>query len=281
MAEDWSSTEVEAIIADYFRMLEQELRGESYSKTNHRRELSKLLRGRSDGSIERKHQNISAALLALGFPYINGYKPLRNYQRVLFEAVDAHVSRRPNVESIVAVQVDEPAYLPPVQNVLSILEEPPGSRSRTARQRPSGYQVVPSRRIDYLAREARNSSLGAAGEKLVIEFETARLRRGHNPKLADRIERVSETKGDSVGFDILSFEESGRERLIEVKTTSYAKETPFYFTRNELSCSRDKPEEYFLYRLFQFRSTPRLYFRSGALDKSFRIEPVEFLARVA
>lgn len=280
MAEDWARIEVEAIVADYFRMLEHELRGDPYNKTEHRRNLQKLLRNRSDGSVERKHQNISAALLALGFPYISGYKPLRNYQRMLLEAVEAHVSREPSIERIVAAQVDEPASQPPVNDILSALEEPPKPKPRTAKQPSPSYQVQRGRRIDYLAREARNSSLGEAGEKFVIEFEIARLRSGRNPKLADRIEWVSETKGDGAGFDVLSFEESGRERMIEVKTTSYGKETPFYFTRNELNCSRERVEEYFLYRLFQFRHSPRLYFKSGALDKSFQVEPVGFVARV-
>lgn len=281
MAADWDRFEVEAIVADYFRMLERELRVESYNKTEHRSNLKKLLRNRSDGSIERKHQNISAALLELGFPYINGYKPLCNYQRMLFEAVVAHVSRQPAVEQIVAAQVEEPASPPSVRDILSALEDPPESRPLAARQGKPGYQAPTGRHVNYLAREARNSSLGSAGEKFAIEFEIARLRRARNPRLADRIERVSETKGDTAGFDILSFEESGRERFIEVKTTAYGKETPFYLTRNELGCSRDRASEYFLYRVFQFRTAPRLYFRSGALDKSFRIEPVEFLARVA
>lgn len=66
MAEDWSRDEVEAIVGDYFAMLRAELAGEVYSKTAHRRALAPLLSGRSDGSIEFKHANISAVLL--GYP---------------------------------------------------------------------------------------------------------------------------------------------------------------------------------------------------------------------
>ena len=59
---DWSEQEVGLIVADYFTMLEKELLGKPYSKTEHRRSLAPKLGGRSDGSIEFKHANISAVL---------------------------------------------------------------------------------------------------------------------------------------------------------------------------------------------------------------------------
>jgi hypothetical protein len=83
LPQDWSREEVEATVADYFAMLDQELRGLDYSKTQHRRALSLLVNQRTDAAIERKHQNISAILRELGFPYIFGYKPLPNYQQLL------------------------------------------------------------------------------------------------------------------------------------------------------------------------------------------------------
>ena len=60
---NWTRLEVEAIVADYFDMLDQELRGQAFNKSEHRRRLKAVLDGRSDGSIEYKHQNISAVLL--------------------------------------------------------------------------------------------------------------------------------------------------------------------------------------------------------------------------
>ena len=49
----WSREEVEATVADYFAMLDKELRGADYNKTTHRRALSQLLQGGWDGAIER------------------------------------------------------------------------------------------------------------------------------------------------------------------------------------------------------------------------------------
>jgi hypothetical protein len=66
--EDWSHEEVEATVAAYLTMLEQELRGVAFNKSDSRRLLRETLNDRSDGAIERKHQNISAVLIELGFP---------------------------------------------------------------------------------------------------------------------------------------------------------------------------------------------------------------------
>lgn len=56
---------------------------------------------------------------------------------------------------------------------------------------------------------------GFSGEQLVMDYEVKRLKiSGY----AERIEHVSLTD-DSLGYDILSFEEDGTYRYIEVKTT--------------------------------------------------------------
>jgi hypothetical protein len=59
---DWSQEEVGLIVADYFTMLEKELLGKPFNKAEHHRSLAPKLAGRSDGSIEFKHANISAVL---------------------------------------------------------------------------------------------------------------------------------------------------------------------------------------------------------------------------
>src|SRR5690606_17522896 len=104
----------------------------------------------------------------------------------------------------------------------------------------------------YLEQEAANHSLGLAGEKLILEYEHQRLWKFGERKLADRIEHVAQTKGDGLGYDILSYETDGRERLIEVKTTRYGELTPFFATRNEVEVSEAASGQYNLYRLFNF-----------------------------
>lgn len=96
----------------------------------------------------------------------------------------------------------------------------------------------------------------------------------------DRVEHVSKLKGDGAGFDILSFETGGQERLIEVKTTNFGRYTPFYVTFNELEVSRHAAPQYHLYRVFGFQTMPRLFTKPGALDQNFSLEPSNYVARL-
>lgn len=279
MPADWSKAEVEATVADYLSMLEKELAGVSYSKAAHRRHLVGLLDGRSEQSVEFKHANISAILIELGFQYIPGYKPRSNYQGLLHEVVSEHLSSNRRLLDIAAADADALIAVPEVDDILAILTDPPSpSRPREARE-PAMRRAAFS--VNYLEREGRNRSLGEAGEEFVMNFERARLIRAGKQALADRIEHTSRAQGDGTGFDILSFEPSGRERLIEVKTTKYGRETPFFVSRNEVAVSESHAPEYHLYRLFAFRASPQLFTLNGALSATCQLSPSTFLARVA
>jgi hypothetical protein len=84
-----------------------------------------------------------------------------------------------------------------------------------------------------------------------------------------------------LGYDVLSFESTGRERLVEVKTTAYGAFTPFYVTRTELDLSRDASDQFHLYRPFNFRRQPRLFAKQGPIEQGFRLEASEFKATVS
>ncbi len=73
--EAWTDEENDLIVADYFAMLVNDVSGANYNKADHRRRLVPRLRNRSEGSVEFKHQNISAVLKGLGEDWIVGYKP--------------------------------------------------------------------------------------------------------------------------------------------------------------------------------------------------------------
>lgn len=90
----WSDLENDAIVADYMAMLADDLAGRQYSKAEHNRQLQELIR-RGRGSIEYKHQNISAVLKGLGETWIEGYKPAFNYQASLEDAVARWLQQRP------------------------------------------------------------------------------------------------------------------------------------------------------------------------------------------
>ena len=92
---DWTEQEVGLIVADYFACSKRNCSASRYSKSDHRKALAPKLQGRSDGSIEFKHQNVSAVLVELGLPYIEGYKPRSNYQGLLAAEVEGYLDRHP------------------------------------------------------------------------------------------------------------------------------------------------------------------------------------------
>jgi hypothetical protein len=274
--EDWSRGEVEAITADYLDMLSLELSGAPYNKAAHRRSLLPHLNGRSEQSIEFKHANISAALLEAGFPYIQGYKPRSNYQQLLAEVVSERLAASKRLQEIAAADADSPMVAPEPDDLLSVLTDSP--HFELPRANASESVIVRAVATNFIEREARNRSLGAAGEEFVLKYELARLVHAGCESLAYKIEHTSKVRGDHEGYDILSYETNGAERLIEVKTTKYGKETPFFVTRNEVSVSERHAAEYNVYRMFSFRNAPRLYLLPGAIGQSCHTTAQTFLA---
>jgi hypothetical protein len=134
--------------------------------------------------------------------------------------------------------------------------------------------------VDFLACEARNAAVGRAGELLVVAFERQRLRALRRNDLARRVEHVA-LDDDCAGFDILSFEQDSAERFIEVKSTAYGAETPFFVSSAERDASIDRDSQYQLYRVFLLRRDPSLFTLQGRLDRSCLLDAVSFRARVA
>lgn len=275
---DWSRAEVEATVDDYLSMLASELAGMPYNKTSHRRALKARLSDRSDQAIEFKHANISAALLNAGFPYINGYKPRSNYQALLSEVLAERMGEAKSLQELAAVDADRPMVVPEVDDILAILTQKPD-------RAPEPPRVAEAPRVrlatNYVEREARNRSLGSAGELFILNFERARLIAAGQGSLAGRVEHTAKVRGDHEGYDILSFEASGAERLIEVKTTKYGADTPFFVTRNEVAVSERNAATYQVYRLFAFRQAPKLFTLPGAISRTCLLSASTFLAQPA
>lgn len=275
--DSWSRLEVEACVADYLRMLTLELNGQHYSKAEHVRALIPKLDDRSKQSIEFKHANISAIMIALGYPYIDGYKPRGNYQVLLFDVTAEQAERSMPLQAAAAAAVERPAAEAAIADPSTIWVPAP-KPTRVREDRPAYAPPFRAGKRDYLAQEARNRSLGYAGELFVMELEARRLLSAGKKALSERIEHVASTQGDGLGFDVLSFEDDGRERLIEVKTTAFGELTPFYVSRNELERSRIDAERYRLYRIFAFRERPRVFDLPGAISQNCMLDAVSYLA---
>ncbi|WP_338687348.1 DUF3883 domain-containing protein [Haloferula helveola] len=261
-------------------MLNDELAGRPINKTAVRRELLPRLDNRSNGALEFKNCNISAALLTLGLPPLDGYKPRWNYQKDLLHAVISEVLRaQPDLFKTVELAVNEQIEKPEVSDLLAMLDPECPERSEIYHgvQEGNRQPCAPIKR-NYLELETRNRSIGLAGESLVVEFERSRLISLNREHLADRIEHVSEEQGDGTGYDIRSFDESGRDLFIEVKTTRFRKESPFFISSNEVQFAERHARNYSLYRVYSLSRAPRLFTLPGSVQKSCHLTATQFRA---
>lgn len=268
--EDWRATELDAIIADYFAMLGDELAKRPYVKSHHRALLMQQT-GRSAASIEFKHRNISAVLQELGLPWIWGYKPALNFQDALFDAVDRYLSGHRDI-------IEHPATDVPSADLMEdIFTAIPSVSSRP--RRASLERLV--RKFDPVERDFRNRQLGRVGEEFVVGVERRRLVAQDRADLAGKVRWVAMEDGDGAGFDILSFDGAGNERLIEVKTTNGAARTPFFMRRNELAVASERPEHWHLYRVHLFAQQPKIFTVRPPLDSVLRLDPETWRAAPA
>ena len=210
-----------------------------------------ISRGR--GSIEFKHCNVSAAFKAFGLPQIDGYKPRFNFQASLEEAVSRWLARHPDW----FIEARNPAYSMQETPALSFSVAPTLQNSEPPEETAQMQRVAV--KFDVVGRDARNRVLGKAGEARVFHHERSDLMVRGLEHLARRVRWVAEEDGDGLGYDILSFSPEGKERLIEVKTTTGWERTPFHMTINEVEVSRERQDAWRLYRLYDFARAPKAF----------------------
>ena len=248
----WSETEVDLIVADYFNMLSDELARKLFNKAEHNRALQALT-GRNHASIEFKHCNISAVLERLGIPTIRGYRPRANFQNALIDGVERYLGAKGQpILSFTA------AVLERVAESATLWIGPPPDVALEDHQEPESLRRL-VRKFDPAVRDAQNRKLGKQGEELVFRHELTRLKLAGRDDLARNVEWTSEVRGDGAGYDILSFEMDGSERLIEVKTTNGPAKTPFFISANERAFSEERPGAFRLLRLYSFIEKPSAF----------------------
>lgn len=141
--------------------------------------------------------------------------------------------------------------------------------------------IISASKIDFIEKEIRNKHLGLLGELFILKSEIEYLKSNGKTDLANKIKHVSVENGDGLGYDILSYDLLGNEKKIEVKTTRSNISRPFYITRNELEISAKNPENYYLYRLFDFDSNlnkGKYYVITGDLTNSLTLNSLVFIA---
>jgi hypothetical protein len=274
---DWTDQQNDAIVANYFAMLSEDEAGRPYSKAEHNRRLQAAI-GRPRGSIEYKHQNISAVLKGLGEDWIPGYKPAFNFQGSLVDAVARWLATHPtwlSPETRLSLAGGSSSR---VQETPTLWIGPPPTLGNAPPPDELEQMQHIARRFDVAERDARNRALGRAGEERIVRHERSSLAAGGRDDLAARVRWVSEQDGDGAGYDIASFEIDGRPRLIEVKTTNGWERTPFHISRNELAVADERRRDWCLVRLWNFARDPRAFELRAPLDAHVSLMPTSFQA---
>lgn len=244
---------------------------QQFSKTAYRERLQKSVL-RSKSSIEYKFQNISAVLHDHRVPFIDGYKPARNYQAALATEVIRQIEAHPKLLDIMRIAVLKPAV--PRLDIQWHAQVP---------TRPLLEIVGPSSRrafhTDFAQLEQSNSDLGKAGELAVLARERSRLESAGRADLAERVRHSAVERGDGLGYDIESFRTDGSRTFLEVKTTRRGVDWPMLVTRNEVEVSRELGGSYHLVRVFSFdKPTVGLYAVPGAIDVTCDLSPESWQA---
>ena len=140
---------------------------------------------------------------------------------------------------------------------------------------------------DHSIAQKNHMILGDAGERAVVEFEKRKLRAIGRIDLANRVEWVSKTQGDSLGYDVLSFEVNDKgdsiDLYIEVKTTTGGVDKPFEISKNEVDFSEEFPDNFVIIRIFEFKmlgTNIKYYKVSGSVKESFDLSPSSYIASI-
>ena len=119
--------------------------------------------------------------------------------------------------------------------------------------------------------------LGDKGELYVMDYEKERLQKNNKKELIEMIKHVS-LSNDSAGYDILSYNEDGTERFIEVKTTKGPEGTDFYISPGELNFSKEN-ENFYIYRVYEFlpeKMIGKIYMKKGSVEENFNLTPLQY-----
>jgi len=144
------------------------------------------------------------------------------------------------------------------------IEQVPFSSSDTKQDSNGSH-----RNTDYEAYQKACKRIGDRGEAIVLLMEEKRLISAGKSNLAKRLKHVSQND-DSIGYDILSFDEDGTERFIEVKaTTGKALDRGFFISSNELEKAKSLSNYYIYFVFCTMTCKPQILRMKNAFQGNF------------
>jgi len=143
-----------------------------------------------------------------------------------------------------------------------------------------GPNVTGSGSGDYERQQKRLKQIGDRGEAIVLEMEKCRLTEAKRKDLANKVKHIAD-QNERAGFDILSYDEDGSERPIEVKAISgKTLERGFFISANEVE-KASSLTNYHIYFVFSAMSKqPQVLPVRNPLSKgsNFDLQPTAYHA---
>jgi len=173
----------------------------------------------------------------------------------------------------------EPIYPPPDQ-VRATFEDLNLSDLDPIKKRTKGASRVG--KIDFESESRRNRKTGERGELVVFDKEREHLRKLGRDDLANKVKHESKVN-DAAGYDILSYDEKGNKKYIEVKSTKSnlpkSTSTSFLISDPEINKAKELPN-YYVYLVFEVHTkSPKICRLANPFKLSadkIRIVPISY-----
>ena len=142
-----------------------------------------------------------------------------------------------------------------------------------------------SKNPDFEKQNRRNKKLGERGELIVMKKEKEYLNSIGKVDFIDKIKQVSH-ENINAGYDIISYDEQGKVKYIEVKSTTSSNlpRANFIISSNELKKAKEL-DNYFIYIVFEANSTnPKIQKIKKPLDlpdNKIEITPISYRVNIS
>ncbi len=206
--------------------------------------------------------------------------PINNPLGELLDNLVSDTYQKYEESNIMSISLDESEMIHDIyeesgieEGEIILIEDAPPSISNKPKTKVTR---VYGKKTDFIKKAEEDQKTGIKAEILVRDYERSVLINLGRQDLADKVRWMAK-EADGYGYDVLSYDEWGNEKYIEVKGTKLMKTTPFNITSNELETSINKGNKYWIYRVYYVNDhSPKFYKFQGRIDSNFDIEPSEY-----
>ncbi len=196
----------------------------------------------------------------------------KDFSKLFDEFSDTESVEIPKDNERVYINVSDQVHPELSQKEIVAYQPPTGAVTKKKR---SGY-------VDFDEMNKHKAKIGSLGEEIVLRYEKSILKSMGKNELAEKVHQLS-LEDTYAGYDVLSFDEKGLEKKIEVKSTTMEQPENFSFnlSKNEKSVA-EKEENYFIYLVYGVNTaTPKIHIINNPFKISHHltIEPSGYIVR--